>query len=325
MCIKPTTEIVYRDGMRTAETINIPCGICWQCKKQRVNDFVGRMLCEKSVSSAVACITLTYADKPERKYDLAHKRIYPRHFQNFIKHLRWQGYKLKYFTAAEYGAKRGRAHFHSILFFQPSVKKPNPPDWVNQQNINIGPAWAHGHSFVDWEGTAKACRYVCKYILKEDNSENWISMSKKPYLGHQFIMQMVQRNIETKTPPVTFNYRPPGEDNTKTKYWLQGAQRRDYCLQLFDDWQEQIGPFPWERIPPGVQKVIASAIVWRETKEGVIPTTDQFVEQLRHDLHRTRQSSPRKQNPYYWDEDHAIKEIQAREMTKLAMERKANG
>jgi len=313
MCIAPSFEYVWVAGIRTAEQITTPCGECWQCKKQRVNDFVGRMLCERAQASATACITLTYANKPEREVDLAHKRLTPRHFQNFVKHLRWQGYSLKYFTAGEYGKAKGRAHFHSLLFFKPTPRKPKPPQWINQQNIHIGPAWDHGHAYVDWEGTVDACRYVCKYILKTDSSENWVSMSKRPYLGYEFAQQMAARNIETKTPPVTFNYRPPGEPNTKTKYWLQGAAKRDYCLKLYDDWLEQIGPFPWERIPLVVAKAIERALIWRMKKEAFYPSLDIFMQDMKDTLRERRVST--KKTDYFWDEETARQEYEARALT----------
>ena len=68
------------------------CGHCWRCKRNRLNDFIGRSLCEAAVSSAVCTLTMTYAPRD----DLADKVVTARHFQLFMKLLRRAGHKVRY-------------------------------------------------------------------------------------------------------------------------------------------------------------------------------------------------------------------------------------
>ena len=91
----------------------IACRQCWRCKKNRINDYVGRCLAEAATSLHVCAITLTYAPRD----DLADKVLNPRHFQLFMKLLRRAGHKVRYLVAGEYGDLKGRSHFHALLFF----------------------------------------------------------------------------------------------------------------------------------------------------------------------------------------------------------------
>jgi len=284
------------------EVVGYICGTCWQCRRERVNDFVGRMLCEAHDSQAVCAITLTYRDEPDRKVDLAHEYITPRHFQNYIKLLRAHGYKLKYFVAGEYGKLRARAHFHAILFFQPTPRQPFPPKWEQEKIIEIPEFWPHGHVWVDWTHSERSLRYVCKYLLKDSlrNKEtsgalkahhqvlsNWCSMSKKPPLGWAYYVRLAERQIDHRLPPNSFVYAPPGSDEgKKRKFHMRGATRRDYCLMVYDRWLESIGEFPWKQIPEAVARVFRSALLWRAEREATYDAWGDFADKFSNEIYR---------------------------------------
>ena len=40
----------------------VACRNCWQCRKNRINDYVGRCLAEQKFSDKALAVTLTYAD-----------------------------------------------------------------------------------------------------------------------------------------------------------------------------------------------------------------------------------------------------------------------
>jgi hypothetical protein len=207
--------------------IPVPCRKCWQCKSNRVNDFVGRALCEASTSDWVLTLTLTY--RPQD--DLSDKVLTPRHFQNFIKLLRVSCPKTRYLVCGEYGELRGRAHFHVILFGK--GKKPEIPNKINTHIHE----WPHGHVFADWSADEAALRYVCKYLLKEDGKQSWHSLSKKPSLGAEFFARRARRYVELGTMPSSFEYLPPG-GSSKRPYLLTGATRRDFLNALVQGWEE---------------------------------------------------------------------------------------
>ena len=232
------------------ERIAVPCKKCWSCRKNRVEDYVARSLCEAATSERVATITLTYAPRD----DLADKILHPRHFQLFMKMLRRSGHRVRYLVAGEYGELRDRAHFHAILFFEKLAKVP-PSDapiynWdhladplasqpfgdhiPHQKNSHIR-EWPHGHVFVDWSCTPKSIRYVCKYVLADDKNRAWFSLSKKPALGAAWFAQKAATAKALDVLPRKFAYVPPGTENRKHPAVMSGATRRDYINAITQD------------------------------------------------------------------------------------------
>lgn len=241
MCICPSHVDVLR-GPKW-QKIAVPCKKCWRCKKNRVEDYVGRALCEAQTSEKVATITLTYAPRD----DLADKILHPKHFQLFMKLLRRSGHEVRYLVAGEYGELRGRTHFHAILFFKrlaqvvpseapmynwehlsdPFASQPFGDQIPHQQNCHIR-EWPHGHVFVDWSCTPKAIRYVCKYVLADDKNRAWFSLSKKPPLGAAWFAQKAETAKSLDVLPSTFAYAAPGNESNKHPSVMSGATRRDY-------------------------------------------------------------------------------------------------
>ncbi|MEP3530113.1 MAG: hypothetical protein ABJN39_20230 [Sulfitobacter sp.] len=216
MCIRPSEIKVLRGP--AWETQSIPCGSCWRCNANRVNDFVGRSLCEASVSDWTVALTLTYRHRD----DLADVVLTPPHFQQFIKNMRNTGHKIRYLAVGEYGSLRGRAHFHCILFGK--GKKPKIPQ---KTNTHID-QWDHGFVFADWGTDEKALRYVCKYLLKNEEKGNyWFTLSKKPPLGHEWFQRKAVKAAKLGVLPSTFEYLPPGGHKGRP-YLMSRATRRDY-------------------------------------------------------------------------------------------------
>lgn len=247
MCINPNSIWVLNGPKWEQQPVG--CRQCWRCKKNRVNDYVGRCLAESATSVATCAITLTYAPRD----DLADKVLHPRHFQLFMKLLRRAGHKIRYLVAGEYGDEKGRAHFHAILFFselQPSEDgkapfynwdhlsdpstSPRFSDLIpSMQNLHIR-EWPHGHVYADWSASEKAVRYVCKYLLKEDKNNAWFSLSKKPAIGYQWFQEKAAMARELGVLPSRFDYLPPGASKDRP-YLMTGATRRDYLNSITTD------------------------------------------------------------------------------------------
>lgn len=248
MCINPS--FVWMQRGPKWEQVPIPCKQCWRCKKNRVNDYVGRALAEAATSERVCTLTLTYAPRT----DLADKILHPRHFQLFMKLLRRAGHKVRYLVAGEYGDLRGRAHFHCILFFQELARPPydgpvgvyNPDhlaeplasrpfsDAIPHQRMAHIREWPHGHILCDWNADERAIRYVCKYLLAEDKNRAWFSLSKKPALGAAWFAQKAAQARELGVLPSSFTYVPPGGDPARPVP-ITGASRRDYLNAITQD------------------------------------------------------------------------------------------
>lgn len=219
MCINPS--FIWFERGPKYEQIPVPCKKCWRCNSNRVNDYVGRALCEASVSDSTLSLTLTYAPRD----DLAERVITPYHFQDFIRAIRRRGHSVRYIVVGEYGELTARAHFHCILFF-----KGTSPDIPEQTNTHI-PEWPHGHVWAEWSATEKAVRYVCKYLLKNEPGKYWFSLSKKPSIGNGFFMKKAAIMAELGTFPSSFEYLPPGGSKNRP-YLMTGASRRDYIAEI---------------------------------------------------------------------------------------------
>lgn len=246
MCINPSFVWVERGPKWEQQPV--ACRQCWRCKQNKFHDLVGRALCEAATSTAVCVLTLTYAPRD----DLADKVLLPAHFQLFMKRLRRAGHKVRYLVAGEYGALRGRAHFHAILFFtklqpvagdvptynrahilDPETSGRFSREIPHKQMVHIC-EWPHGHVTADWAGDEASIRYVCKYILAEDKRNAWLSWSKKPTLGHEWFQRKAETARQLSVLPSSFEYLPPGADR-KRPYMMTGATRRDYLNAITTD------------------------------------------------------------------------------------------
>jgi len=264
MCQSPSHVWVKRGP--EWEQVPVPCDDCWSCRENYVSDWVGRCLCEASVSEVSCTMSLTYAT-PRDPLDLSNRVVNPHHFQLFMKRLRKAGHKVRYLVAGEYGDLYDRAHFHAILFFKELVPSLRPaPYLLNRQAFLDDPSkafpfsreipqeemvhiseWPHGHIQVDWSCTDRAIRYCCEYLNPQaDKKTGWFSMSKKPALGFEWFAAKAERNREFGVLPSSFEYLPPGGKPGKV-YLMTGATRRDYMNMITTDRAERPRMSKWVR------------------------------------------------------------------------------
>lgn len=117
-----------------------------------------------------AFITLTYDENhlPEGgSLDL-------KHFQDFMKRLRRRcGYtKVRFFHAGEYGDRKGRPHYHAILFglsffegrYDVEVSDRGDETWSSPFLDSLWPFGLHRVGRVTFESCAYVARYVCKKV-----------------------------------------------------------------------------------------------------------------------------------------------------------------
>ena len=96
MCISPSF-VWFKRGPKWVQ-VPAPCDRCWSCRENYVSDWVGRCLCEASVSEVSCTLSLTYAT-PRNSLDLSNRVVNPHHFQLFMKRLRKAGHKVRYLVA----------------------------------------------------------------------------------------------------------------------------------------------------------------------------------------------------------------------------------
>lgn len=91
----------------------MPCGKCLACRYEQAKTWSLRIKLESLDydPSLIQFVTLTYDS------EFYPGELVPADLSSFIKRLRKNsGLKFRYFACGEYGSKRGRAHYHLILF-----------------------------------------------------------------------------------------------------------------------------------------------------------------------------------------------------------------
>lgn len=199
MCLAPVT-------LPTGEQTG--CRLCWQCLERKVDDWVGRCIAQSKTAHRTFSITLTYGRDENDNADHVRAAVLTySDVQNYMKRLRFSGYVVRYFAVGEYGSRKGRAHWHLIMFYddnsavinqrlahnaavEAGIKRgkalPVPDGAVPEHEISTrgfdgdlrdvrfsDAHWEHGHAVWeelqdDYEASAsRAVRYVCKYLAKD--------------------------------------------------------------------------------------------------------------------------------------------------------------
>lgn len=253
MCVSPT--------QLDPETL-VACRYCWQCRENRLNDLVGRCIAEQYSSDQTLAVALTYAgDGPETAM-LRYADV-----QKMLKRLRRAGFYVRYIVAGEYGSKKGRAHWHGVLFFSavhpekigpfrvPKIvddhRKRGPwdvflPRWANDDKARIAwRPWKHGFAYFQ-QPNYGGFAYCLKYALKDQSEVSQVvnlAMSKKPALGHHYFMKLAQQHVDQGLAPSSLLYSFDVFDakGKRRKFLIKGISRENY-LQAFEDlWSETHG------------------------------------------------------------------------------------
>jgi hypothetical protein len=223
----------------------VSCRNCWQCRANRVNDLVGRCIAEQTASAASYAVTLTYAgDGPETAM------LRYRDVQLMLKQLRWKGFSVRYIVAGEFGTKKGRAHWHAVLFFScvgPKGPMPIPRRGNGPWDIQIGrrfqwKPWPHGLVFFqqpDYGGFA----YCLKYALKDQSGAGGaghLAMSKKPPLGDDYFRRLADQHVEQGLAPRDLSYSFSNvfdANKRRRRFLVQGKSRENYLNHFIERWE----------------------------------------------------------------------------------------
>ncbi len=153
------------------ELLQLPCGKCIGCRLERSRQWALRCIHEASLHKENCFVTLTYNDEHLPSCGgLIH-----RHFQLFMKRLRkcFSDKKIRFYMCGEYGDKRGRPHYHAILFgldFNDRVlfKRDNGINHYTSDTLTR--IWGKGFCVVD-DVTFESSAYVARYVLKKQSGE----------------------------------------------------------------------------------------------------------------------------------------------------------
>lgn len=188
--------------------VEVPCGQCIGCRLERSRQWAIRCVHECSLHEQNCFITLTY--------DNAHVppsgSLNVKHYQDFMKRLRYE-YKsktIRFFHCGEYGEKKGRPHYHAILFGHDFEDKElhsrnyqGDPVYTSEALTRL---WGKGHCLVgaaNFETAAYVARYITKKVtghLAEEHYERvdeagevhtlkpeYTTMSRRPGIAADWI------------------------------------------------------------------------------------------------------------------------------------------
>lgn len=235
MCITP---------LKLSDGTLIACRKCWQCRENRVNDWVGRCIAESETAVASNSITLTYGRDEDGNDDHLRAAVLTySDVQKYFKLLRRHGYPCRYFAIGEYGSVKGRSHWHVVVFWQGDV----PPHDLESRFMERH--WPHGWSY--WEKpNPAAIRYVCKYIQKDMGKaerQGHLAMSKKPPLGHEYFQQLAGRYVDQGVAPIEPYYwfgHVLNDEGKPVKFYMSGVTLDNFCQAFLDQWAARYGTHP---------------------------------------------------------------------------------
>lgn len=168
----------------------VPCGKCLACQAMRAREWSMRIWHEAldyNDGDNGMFITFTY----DREHVPKDYSLHVRDIQLFYKRLRRRlekyNKKIKHFTCGEYGKKKGRPHYHSILFGL---------SWRDEGAKQlIRECWTNGFVYFGYVSHASS-QYVCKYMLKDFNY-----LSRKDYFritGRERPFRIMSKGIGKK-------------------------------------------------------------------------------------------------------------------------------
>ena len=188
---------VHDVSLMKSHAVKVKCGKCLQCLAQQSNEWAFRICFEARQYEHNCFITLTYSEENLPSPPSISKR----ECQLFMKLLRksLSPLKVRFFCSGEYGSKRGRPHYHFIIF-----------GWFPQdayfwkvdksgEKLYRSPAlekiWKKGFSSVGYVSYDSA-KYCAKYMQKalfqtfckrRDLQAPFTLMSNRPGIGYNSV------------------------------------------------------------------------------------------------------------------------------------------
>lgn len=178
--------------------VAVPCGQCYGCRKRRAQDWAVRCLGEAEEHEQTCFLTLTYDEQSipsDGSLDVSH-------WQNFAKRVRKQCGPFRFFHCGEYGSKRGRPHYHALVYgldwreeSRPHESQPGgDPLYASPVLDQLWPQGIHAIGELTFASACYVSRYVIKKITGKKAADHYggrkpeyTTMSRKPGIGQLWI------------------------------------------------------------------------------------------------------------------------------------------
>lgn len=236
---------VLNEATGQVERPMVACGRCRACIATKKNDWTGRLSAEAGDAKAVYFLTLTYKHEPEDengKPFFRYKDI-QRMFYLLRAHLTRHhgGAKVRFFCVGERGERKGRIHWHLLLFFDRNFLLKTP------EKKKLWEYWPHGWTKIERvppHDTLRRVRYCAKYAVKTvgDTELCRPRFSTVPMIGAAFAVRWAQ-DVAAAGLDLRGTYRLPGHIWQKghrkgehIRYRLRGAAARRAAQAYLEGW-----------------------------------------------------------------------------------------
>lgn len=148
---------------QSERVIPVPCGKCPQCLKRRVASWSFRLEIEALQWQKQYFVTLTYNTDSVPISPNTFMTLDPTHITKYLKRLRKQVGKLRYYLCGEYGTRFKRPHYHLILFGNSNLTENDIINsWVSPETKQ-----SYGDVYFG-KVEAASIRYTVQYYDKGD-------------------------------------------------------------------------------------------------------------------------------------------------------------
>lgn len=183
--------------------IKIPCGRCIGCRLDYSRHWAIRSYHEAFMHNANCFVTLTFNDKYLPNDNSVHKDFIQRWLKRFRK---YYGDGIRYMLCGEYGSKKGRPHYHLVLYgfdFDDKYVYSERRGNLYYRSPSLEKIWtlpgcseSAGFSVIGectFESSAYVARYVTKKVFGSSSKKHYsgrepefMLMSRMPGLGNEF-------------------------------------------------------------------------------------------------------------------------------------------
>lgn len=177
-------------------SLQVPCGKCLGCKADEAMSWAIRCHNEASLHKQSCFVTLTYNDEN------LPPTLVKRDLQNFFRHIRDQGQKIRYLACGEYGDSTNRPHYHACIF---GTDFRNGTEFSVNDELYAVPGvseiWGKGNVLLAEFNMATAC-YTAGYVVKknrEKKDDSFRIMSRRPGLGVEWLAKHWPDVLRTKS------------------------------------------------------------------------------------------------------------------------------
>lgn len=190
-----TKQEYYRNKNNNEKMVMIPCKKCRICRLAKANDWATRCEIETKTNQTAIFLTLSYNNENLPKTEEGTRTLKKQDVTNFKKRLREDIYRktgerktIKTFECGEYGEKKGRPHYHMIIWgYRPNdlrIVKQNKQGNYLYNSEKLEKIWGKGLIIignVSYESASYVARYTNKKIdekIYKNKEQPYINMSR---------------------------------------------------------------------------------------------------------------------------------------------------